>query len=62
MAAELTGKGMAEKHYTALSLPYCISEASSWFIAEAKEHYQYDSYLLELSLNKKNGKAGSLEL
>lgn len=50
MAGELTGKGMTERRSVALCLPLYL-EASSWFSAEGKEHYQYDSYLLALSLN-----------
>lgn len=50
MAGELTGKGMTERRSIALCLPPYL-EASSWFSAEGKEHYQYGSYLLALSLN-----------
>lgn len=50
MAGELTGKGMTERRSIALCLPPYL-EASSWVSAEGKEHYQYDSYLLALSLN-----------
>lgn len=55
MASELTGKGMTERRSMALCLPLYL-EPSSCFSAEGKEHYQYGSYLLGLSLNNNNTK------
>lgn len=55
MAGELMGKGMTERRSIALCLPLYL-EPSSCFSAEGKEHYQYGSYLLGLSLNNNNTK------